>query len=190
MPKTESPTDTRQMFNTLMRAFLQHLPRAVWGDIRRLVVLAWAVVALCLTKKVSLPAWGEVVESRARYAASHTRRFARWLDNAHVETQAFYAPLLRAALADWQPTERLFLALDVSVIKGSPFVLVRVSLIYRGRAIPLAWRVLEHASASVAFADYVAVLDQARTCLPAGREVVLLVDRGFVHAERWPWLQR
>ena len=67
---------------------------------------------------------------------------------------------------------------------------MRVSLIYRGRAIPLAWRVLEHASASVAFADYVAVLDQARTCLPAGREVVLLVDRGFVHAELFQWLQR
>jgi hypothetical protein len=48
----------------------------------------------------------------------------------------------------------LYLALDVSVIKGTPFVLIRVSLIYRGRAIPLAWRVLCHASASVSFSDY------------------------------------
>ena len=190
MPDTETTTDARQMFSTLMRAFLQHLRRAVWGDIRRLVVLAWAVVALCLTKKVSLPGWSEVIESRARYAASPVRRFARWLDNAHVESQVFYAPLARAALADWQPTGRLYLALYASVIKGSPYVLVRVSLIYRGRAIPLAWRVLEHASASVGFADYVGVLEQTCACLPVGLEVVLLADRGFDHAELFRWLQR
>lgn len=190
MPETETPTDARQMFSALMCAFRQHLPRSVWGDIRRLVVLGWAVVALCLTKKVSLPGWSEVVEGRAQFPASRVRRFARWLDNAHIEPQTFYAPLVRAALVDWQPTERLYLALDVSVIKGSPFVLVRVSLIYRGRAIPLAWRVLEHASASVGFTDYVGVLEQAREGLPPGLEVVLLADRGFDHAELFQWLQR
>ena len=188
MPELESPTDAHQMFSTLMRALLQHLPRSVWGDIRRLVVLAWAVVALCLTKKVSLPGLSEVVESRARYPASHTRRFARWFDNPHVQVQDFYAPLVRAALADWQPSGRLYVALDVSVLKGSPFVLARASLIYRGRAIPLAWQVLEHASASVAFMDYVAVLEQVQALLPAGLEVVLLADRGFVHAELIQWL--
>jgi len=98
MPEAETPTDARQIFSTLMCAFLQHLPRSVWGDIRRLVVLGWAVVALCLTKKVSLPGWGEVVESRAQYPTRHVRRFARWLDNPHIETQAFYAPLVRAAI--------------------------------------------------------------------------------------------
>lgn len=190
MPETETPSDARRMCSTLMCTFRQHLPRSVWGDIRRLVVLAWAVVALCLSKKVSLPGWSEVVESRAQHAASHVRRFARWLDNPHVQVQAFYAPLLRAALADWHPTGRVYLALDVSVLKGTPFVLVRVSLIYRGRAIPLAWRVLVHPSASVGFANYVAVLEQARASLPAGLEVVLLVDRGFVHAELLQWLQR
>jgi hypothetical protein len=77
-------TDSRQMFRTLMHAFLQHLPRSAWGDVRRLVTLTWAVVGLCLTKKVSLPGWGEVVESPAKQAASRARRFARWFDNASI----------------------------------------------------------------------------------------------------------
>lgn len=85
---------------------------------------------------------------------------------------------------------RVYLALDVSVIKGSPFVLIRVSLIYRGRAIPLAWRVLRHASATVGFRDYQPVLDQAHRCLPAGLTVVLLADRGFVHTELFQWLRQ
>lgn len=33
---TDSPTESQQMFRTLMRAFLQHLPRSAWRDIRRL----------------------------------------------------------------------------------------------------------------------------------------------------------
>jgi hypothetical protein len=183
-------TDSRQMFRTLMRAFLEHIPRSAWGDIRRLVTLAWAVVGLCLSKKVSLPGWGEVVESRATQAASRTRRFERWMDNSHVQVQPLYAPLVRAALLHWQAIGRVYLALDVSVLKGSPFVLIRVSIIYRGRAIPLAWRVLRHASATVGFADYAPVLSQAKSCLPAGLEVVLMTDRGFVHAELFQWLRQ
>lgn len=183
-------TDSRQMFLTLMRAFVEHIPRAAWGDIRRLVTLAWAVVGLCLSKKVSLPGWGEAVESRAQQAASRTRRFARWVDNPKVQVQPVYAPLLQAALADWPMMGRAYLALDVSVIKGSPFVLIRVSLIYRGRAIPLAWRVLRHASATVGFTDYKPVLAQAQSCLPAGLTVVLMADRGFVHAELLQWLRQ
>ena len=100
-------TDSRQMFLTLMRAFVKQIPRAAWGDIRRLVTLAWAVVGLCLSKKVSLPGWGEAVESRAQQAASRTRRFARWMDNAKVQVQPIYAPLLLAALCGWQTAGRV-----------------------------------------------------------------------------------
>jgi hypothetical protein len=181
-------TDSRQLFCTLMREFLLHLPRSVWGDIRRLVTLAWAVVGLCLSKTVSLSSWGEAVESRAQQAASHARRFQRWVDNAQVRVQALYAPLVRAALVDWKPTGRVYVALDVSVLKGSPFVLIRVSLIYRGRALPLAWSVLRHASATVGYTGYAPVLEQALACLPPGLPVVFLADRGFVHAELFQWL--
>jgi hypothetical protein len=187
---SDSPSESQQMFRALMRAFLAHLPRSAWRDIRRLVILAWAVVGLCLTKKVTFAGWGEYLDSPATQAASRTRRFARWFGNAQIQVQAFYAPLVRAALSDWAPTERLYLALDASIIKGSPFVLVRLSLIYRGRAIPLTWRVLCHASASVAFADYAPVLEQALADLPSGLPIVLLADRGFVHAEWFQWLQR
>jgi hypothetical protein len=183
-------TDNRLMFHTLMRAFVGEIPRAAWGDIRRLAALAWAVVGLCLSKAVSLAGWGEVVESRALLASSRTRYFQRWLDNPRVRVQPLYEPLVRVALGHWETVGRVFLALDTSVLKGSPFVLIRVSLIYRGRAIPLAWRVIRHASATVGYAAYQPVLDAAYSILPAGLEVVLLADRGFVHRQLFRWLQR
>lgn len=182
-------TDSRQMFNTLMQVFLLNLPRSVWGDIRRLITLAWAVVGLCMSKKASLSSWGEAVESQAKQAASHARRFQRWVDNAHVQVQSLYTPLVQAALTSWQPNARVYVALDVSVLKGSPFVLIRTSLIYRGRAIPLAWRVLEHASATVGYTGYEPVLDQTLACLPPELDIVLMADRGFVHEELFKWLR-
>lgn len=54
---------------------------------------------------------------------------------------------------------------------------------------PVAWKVMRHKSASVAFADYRWVLVCAARVL-AGREVVLLADRGFIHVELLRWAGR
>ena len=40
------------------------------------------------------------------------------------------------------------------------YCIVRLSLIYRGRAIPIVWKVLEHGSATVAYDDYHTLWDQ------------------------------
>jgi hypothetical protein len=69
-------TDSLQLYCTPLTAFCQLVPRGIFGDVRRLMVLAWAVVGLCLTKTVNFNLWGEVVHSRAQYASS-TRR---WVD--------------------------------------------------------------------------------------------------------------
>ncbi len=34
------------------------------------------------------------------------------------------------------------------------YCLIRVAVVYRGRAVPVAWRVLEHSSSSVKIATY------------------------------------
>ena len=49
---------------------------------------------------------------------------------------------------------------------------------YRGRAIPVIWRVLEHGSSSVKFMVDQDLLHKAARLLPSGVKVVLLADRG------------
>jgi hypothetical protein len=166
------------MYRTLFTAFLEHIPPSVFGDTRRLKVLAWAVIGLCITQEVSFNQWGEVVISSAKYAASYMRRFERWLYNRYIEPSTFYPPLLRAALTDWQPGKRMYVPLDTSVLPNG-YVLIRTSLVYRGRALPIAWRVFKHDRAEVGYADYKVVLEQTRAALPKGAVVVLLGDRGF-----------
>jgi hypothetical protein len=174
-------TDAKALHRDLMKALLTALPPTVYRDIRRVVTLAWAVVGLCLTRTVRLSAWAEVVDGHAQYAASRVRRFARWLHHAAIDPMTWYPPVLKATLRDWTPNSRVFVALDTTVL--APFVLIRASLVYRGRAIPLAWKALRHASAMVSFDAYQPVLDHVRALLPTGSQVILLADRGFLHEQ-------
>ena len=59
-------------------------------------------------------------------------------------------------------------------------MIVRVALVYRGRALPLDWIVLEHGSATVGFESYKTILEEAAKQLPKPARVILLADRGFV----------
>lgn len=174
--------DSMQLFGDLMTAFCRIIPRAIFGDVRRLAVLAWAVVGVCLTNTVSVNKWGEVVISEATLANSHQRRFLRWLHNKHIRPLKFYFPLVKAALADWSLEQVVYLALDTTDLHNG-YILIRLAIIYRGRAIPLVWRVLRRKSVEVGYKDYKGLLQIAARLLPPGQRIVLLADRGFVHAE-------
>src|SRR5262245_24625484 len=59
------------------------------------------------------------------------------------------------------------------------YCLIRLSVIDRGRAVPLVWCGLEHGSAHVGFETYRELLDRAAVWLPRRCEVIFLADRGF-----------
>ena len=50
-------SETKQMHRDLMNRLLPILPRSVFGDIRRVSNLVWAIVGLCLTQTIRLEAW-------------------------------------------------------------------------------------------------------------------------------------
>lgn len=145
-------------------------------------MLVWGVLGLLESQKVCLAEWGAVIQSRARLASSHQRRFVRWLNNPHVDVQAYYAPLIQSALAGWPKRQRLYLALDTSP-RPHGLMMVQVVWLYRGRAIPLNWRVLEHGSVMIAYPVYAPLLQEV-CCLLAGYEQIeLSADRGFFNGK-------
>ena len=141
--------EAKPMHTDLLQALLPIIPQTTYQDIRRLNTLVWAIVGLCLTHTVRLSAWAQVLEGRAQYAASRIRRFSRWLHHPAISPPQWYEPVLQAALVDWPLEQRLYIALDTTAL--TPFVLIRASLVYRGRAIPLAWRAMRHRSTQVSF---------------------------------------
>jgi len=166
--------NTPDLYNTLFQILGQHKH---WLDIRHLHTLSWMIVGLLRSKTVSLPEWAAFVDSRAQFAQSTVRRFSRWLHNNRIHVNKLYAPIIQTSLISWQGTT-IYLALDTSML-WNEFCHIRLSVIYRGRAVPLVWKTIEHGSSTVAFAAYKDLLLQAAKLLPLDAKVVFLADRGF-----------
>ncbi len=107
-----------------------------WADQRHLQTLIWMVIGLVCSECISLTKWRVYVRTRAIFAQSHQRRFSRWLHNPRINVQRLYSPLIASALVDWETSE-ITLIEDTSML-WDEYCLIRLSIQYRGRAIPLA----------------------------------------------------
>ena len=160
---------TPNLYNTLVTILGQH---DKWLDKRHFYTLTWMVVGLIMSKKVNLTEWTPYVDSRAQYAQSTVRRFRRWLDNERIKVHQLYGVIIQEALTEWGEAT-LYLALDTSML-WNEYCLIRLSIIYRGRAVPLIWQVIEHPSSSVTLLAYRHLLDKAYQLLPSHSKVVFL----------------
>lgn len=145
-------------------------------DLRVMVTLGWALVGLLISGGISLSGWA-LFRPGPTKAASKQRQLSRWLHNPKIEPMRVWRSFVRQVLREWAG-EAIYLALDTSQL-WQRFVIVRLALVYRGRALPLAWTVLPSGSATVALERYQAILVALATLIPAPSRVVLLADRGF-----------
>jgi len=90
---------------------------------------------------------------------------------------SIYDPLIEETLANGKEP-KLHLAFDTCMLWNT-FCQLRLSVIYRGRAIPLVWETIEHASSMVSLDHYKHLLQRAKVRLPKGIKIVFLADRGF-----------
>ena len=121
-------------------------------------------MGLIQAESMQLTAWIPFVHGRAQYAQSTQRRFRRWLANRRIEVAPLYGPLIQQALQEWG-THTRYLALDTSLV-WNQYCLIRLSVVYRGRAGPIVWEVLGHGSSSGAHAAYEELLDAVPALLP------------------------
>jgi hypothetical protein len=105
-----------------------------------------------------------------------------------VDVHQLYGAVLRPVLAELREP-RLKVVLDTSLL-WNRWCLIRLGLVYRGRTLPVVWKVIAQRSSSVAFRHYRGVLRYAERVLPAGRDIVLLADRGLTHMALIGWIHR
>ena len=158
-----------------------------WQDMRHLKTLCWMIIGMIESQNVHLNGFGVYVISRAQIAQSHQRRFRRWLSNRRIDVFAAHHALVRQALSQWE-RERLYLSLDTTVVWNC-FCIVWVGVVYRGRTVPVAWRVVAQSSSTVRLWTIQRVLRQAQRTLPDGVAIVLLADRGFADGKLMKYLK-
>src|ERR671915_1077703 len=103
-----------------------------------------------------------------------------------LKPQPLYGPLIEQALRGWVG-KRIYIALDTSMLWNT-YCMIRLSVIYRGRAVPLVWKVID-GSAAVSLEVYQALLDEAKRRMPFACKVVFLADRGFADTQLMSYLR-
>lgn len=104
-------------------------------------------------------------------------------DRQELEVSTCFAPLVVWVLRWWSSTEsRLALALDATTL-ADRFVVLALSIVYRGCAIPIAWKVLPGNEKGAWKPHWLALLGDVKASIPADWLVIVLADRGLY--ARW-----
>ncbi len=116
-------------------------------------------------------------EAPAKHGAKRGRK-RRTLD-----VSTCFAPLLRWVVAWWDPAcPRSALAMDASTL-GQRFTILTISVVVRGCAIPVAWKVVEATRAGAWRPHWIALFEALDGSIPADWTVIVLADRGLY--ARW-----
>lgn len=96
-----------------------------------------------------------------------------------VQVSDCFASLLKWVMSGMPPGDcRLVLALDATTLKQK-FVVLTVSVLYRGCAIPVAWHVQPTQAKGAWRPHWLRLLRQVSPALPADWQVLVMADRGL-----------
>jgi Transposase DDE domain len=100
-----------------------------------------------------------------------------------LEVEACFAPLL-AWIVAWWSGDTLPLAIDATSLRDRQVVL-SLSVLYRGSAIPVAWVVLPHRGKGAWIPELERLLALVAPAVPATMTVLVLTDRGLWSPRLW-----
>ncbi|HEY8180179.1 MAG TPA: transposase [Candidatus Limnocylindria bacterium] len=98
-----------------------------------------------------------------------------------VAVEPCFVPLLRWVLAGYAGPQ-LALALEATT-RGSRFVVLAISVVYRGCGVPVAWAVLPAGNKRAWRPEWLRLLGLLAPAIPTGWTVIVLADRGLY--ARW-----
>lgn len=134
-----------------------------------LTAVAWALTPLL---KQDFHSLRERLRDLYRPAKAKAGRQRRELDLG-----ACWAPWLRWVIHGWSRPQ-LALALDATTL-GDRFVVLAISVLYRGCAVPVGWKVLPATQAGAWRPHWETLLKEFQAVVPADWSVIVLADRGL-----------
>ena len=189
-------SDNLRQYRAIRDALIQGYPGEPQGRCaRHLVTLAALISGIVASKSTHLPKIAGKVPDGTK-AESRVKRFARWVDNARITAEGYFVPYAELLLAHLA-LRTLVLVIDGSVV-GRGCVALMIHVVYKGRALPLAWVVRRGKKGHFPEALHIALLEQVQELIPPGARVVVLGDGEFdgtdlqhtLQEARWSYVVR
>jgi hypothetical protein len=170
--------DNRRVYRTIRMAMKQLFPSEAKGNLAcRLTVLAAMVAGIVQARSCQLPAIARKTPDLAK-PDNRINRYSRWIQNELVEYEVFYLPFVRELLDHLASIEELVFVINGSEV-GHGCITLKISLIFRKRALPITWLVVEERKGHLAEEIHLELLNQLHAILPEKAEMVFLGDGEF-----------
>ena len=167
-------SDNLRRYRAIRDAFIQWYPGQPTGTVaRHLTTLAALISGIVGSKSTQLPSVAPKIPDGTQ-PESRVKRLTRWLDNAHILAEVYCIPYVDILLTQ-RALETLVVVMDGSVV-GRGCLALRLHVVYKGRALPLAWRVRHSPKGHCPEALHIAMVALLSTLIPEGAKVVLLGD--------------
>lgn len=171
----------------LYQFILKMLKRLDWSGRRETqATLGYLMTGIFLAQDVRLSEIARKVP-RGIKLENIVQRMRRFLQNERIDAQAIYAPVIRSVLDELRHT-RLRVQIDRTLLNDR-FNILMLTLRWRGRALPITWRVLSHQGSS-GYAEWQAILAELEALLPPDAAVTILGDREFGHPDMLDLIQQ
>ena len=162
---------------------------------RHLNTLAALISGVIGSKNSHLPAVASKVADNTK-AESRIKRFSRWIANEKIDYKIYYLPYVNALLASLLGRP-LVLIFDGSITARGCITLM-ASVVYRGRALPVAWITQKGKKGHFPESLHLELLQRVRAIIPQTAEVIFLGDGEFdgmdlskqVEEYRWEYVCR
>jgi hypothetical protein len=141
-----------------------------------LATLAAFISGIVASKSTQLPKVASHVPDGTK-PESRVKRFARWVDTDTITEEVYFFPYAQVLLAQLA-LQTLVLVIDGSVV-GRRCVALMVHVVYKGRALPLAWLVRQGKKGHFPEDLHLTLIEQVHRQIPVGAQVVVLGDGEF-----------
>jgi len=170
-------SDNLRRYRAIRQALKQGYPGEPSGRLaQHLTTLAAFISGIIGSKSSQLPSIATKVPERAK-PDSRVKRLSRWLDNDAILEEVYFLPYAEMLLHQLA-LETLVLVMDGSGV-GRGCCALMMHVIYKGRALPLAWRVRQCPKGHFPEDLHIALVELVSTLIPEGTTVVFLGDGEF-----------
>ena len=170
-------SDTYRRYAAIKRGLMQFFPRLTGHRERHLNTLVALICGLVGGQRAHLSAIADHAPSGGADQESVIARFRRWLKHDAHTLDGWYLPVAKVLL-EQLAQQPILLVMDGSVV-GRGCVALMLSVVYQGRALPLAWVVVRGEKGHFPQASHCALLEQIQPLIPPSAEVTLLGEGEF-----------
>ena len=171
-------SDNHRVYRQVTISLRKLYPQRITGNqARHLNTLAGMITGIVQSKSCHFEAMARKAPDRSK-PESRVKRFSRLVKNEKVDVATYYLPFITVLLANLATCGPLVLVMDGSDI-GRRCLALMVSVVYKKRAIPVAWLVVTGKKGHLPEEKHIALLEQVNKLIPSGSDVIFLGDGEF-----------